>query len=116
MILIAGPYRSGSADDPDRIARNVAAMEAFVEPLYHAGHLPLLGEWLALPTARLAGSSQAGDAVFEAVFHPHAQRLLARCDAVLRIPGVSGGAELMAATARRLGKPVYYSLAEVPPA
>ena len=116
MILIAGPYRSGTADDPARIARNVAAMEACVMPLYRAGHLPVLGEWLALPTVRLAGSRQAGDAVFDAVFHPHAQRLLARCDAVLRIPGVSAGAELMVAMARRLGKPVYYSLAEVPPA
>jgi nudix-type nucleoside diphosphatase (YffH/AdpP family) len=116
MILIAGPYRAGSGDDPARIARNVAAMEAYVEPLYRAGHLPLLGEWLALPTARLAGSLRAGDAVFDAVFHPHAQRLLARCDAVLRIPGVSGGAEQMVETARRLGKPVYYTLADIPPA
>jgi len=116
MILIAGPYRAGTGDDPARIARNVAAMEAYVEPLFRAGHLPLLGEWLALPTARLAGSRQAGDAVFDAVFHPHAQRLLARCDAVLRIPGVSAGAELMVATARRLGKPVYRTLADVPPA
>jgi hypothetical protein len=91
-------------------------MEACVMPLYRAGHLPVLGEWLALPTVRLAGSRQAADAVFDAVFHPHAQRLLARCDAVLRIPGVSAGAELMVATARRLGKPVYYNLAEVPPA
>jgi nudix-type nucleoside diphosphatase (YffH/AdpP family) len=40
MILIAGPYRSGTADDPARIARNVAAMEACVMPLYRAGHLP----------------------------------------------------------------------------
>jgi nudix-type nucleoside diphosphatase (YffH/AdpP family) len=116
MILIAGPYRAGSGDDPVRIARNVAAMEAYVEPLHRAGHLPLLGEWLALPTARLAGSLRAGDAVFDAVFHPHAQRLLARCDAVLRIPGVSGGAELMVETARRLGKPVYHTLADIPPA
>ena len=115
MILIAGPYRAGSGDDPARIARNVAAMEACVEPLHRAGHLPLLGEWLALPTARLAGSLRAGDAVFDAVFHPHAQRLLARCDAVLRIPGVSSGAELMVETARRLGKPVYYTLADIPP-
>jgi len=85
-------------------------------PLYRAGHVPVLGEWLALPTARLAGSTGAGDAVYEDVFHPHAQRLLARCDAVLRIPGVSAGAELMVATARRLGKPVYFRLDEVAPA
>jgi ADP-ribose pyrophosphatase len=76
----------------------------------------VLGEWLALPTVRLAGSSRAGDAIFDAVFHPHAQRLLARCDAVLRIGGASAGADLMVATARELGKEVYYALAEVPAA
>jgi ADP-ribose pyrophosphatase len=116
MVLIAGPYRSGTGGDPVRIARNVAAMEACVMPLYEAGHLPVLGEWLALPTVRLAGSLHEGDAVFDALFHPHAQRLLARCDAVLRICGASGGADLMVETARKLGKQVYHALAEIPAA
>jgi ADP-ribose pyrophosphatase len=116
MILIAGPYRSGTNYDPARIARNVEAMEACVMPLYRAGHLPVLGEWLALPTVRLAGSGRAGDAVFDAVFHAHAQRLLARCDAVLRIGGASSGADLMVATARELGKRIYRSLDEITPA
>jgi ADP-ribose pyrophosphatase len=65
---------------------------------------------------QLAGSRRPGDAAFEAVFHPHAQRLLERCDAVLRIGGASSGADLMVATAERLGKPVYRSLAEIPAA
>jgi nudix-type nucleoside diphosphatase (YffH/AdpP family) len=116
MILVAGPYRSGTNDDPVLVERNVAAMEDCVMPLYRAGHLPVLGEWLALPTARLAGSERAGDAVFDAVFHPHAQRLLAHCDAVLRIDGESAGADLMVATARALGKRIYHSLAEIPAA
>jgi hypothetical protein len=85
-----------------------------VMPLYEAGHLPVLGEWLALPTVRLAGSREPGDAVFDAVFHPHAQRLLARCDAVLRIGGPSAGADLMVATARQLCKRVYRTLEEIP--
>jgi ADP-ribose pyrophosphatase len=50
------------------------------------------------------------------VFHPHAQRLLERCDAVLRIAGVSPGADLMVATAKKLGKRVYAALDEIPPA
>jgi ADP-ribose pyrophosphatase len=116
MILVAGPYRSGTNGDPDRVAANVAAMEACVMPLYEAGHLPVLGEWLALPTVRLAGSQAPGDAVFDAVFHPHAQRLLERCDAVLRIGGASEGADLMVATARKLGKRVYAAMEEIPPA
>jgi ADP-ribose pyrophosphatase len=116
MILIAGPYRSGTNGDPGLVARNVAAMEACVMPLYEAGHLPVLGEWLALPTVRLAGSESEGDAVFDVLFHPHAQRLLARCDAVLRIGGASGGADLMVETARTLGKRIYASLDAIPPA
>jgi ADP-ribose pyrophosphatase len=113
MILVAGPYRSGTDGDPALIARNVATMEACVMPLYRLGHLPLLGEWLALPTARLAGSQCEGDAVFDEVFHPHAQRLLARCDAVLRIGGASAGADLMVSTAQALGKRVYSTLEEI---
>jgi ADP-ribose pyrophosphatase len=116
MILIAGPYRSGTNGDPALIARNVEAMEACVMPLYRAGHLPVLGEWLALPTVRLAGSMCEGDAVFDEVFHPHAQRLLARCDAVLRIGGASAGADLMVDTALALGKQVFYSPGEIAPA
>jgi ADP-ribose pyrophosphatase len=116
MILVAGPYRSGTNDDPVLIEKNVEAMEACVMPLYQAGHLPVLGEWLALPMVRLAGSERPGDAAFDAMFHPHAQRLLARCDAVLRIGGASGGADLMVSTAEALGKRIYRSLAEIPAA
>jgi ADP-ribose pyrophosphatase len=89
-------------------------MEACVLPLYEAGHLPVLGEWLALPMVRLAGSEAPGDEVFDRLFHPHAQRLLERCDAVLRIGGASAGADLMVETARRLGKRVFLALDEVP--
>jgi ADP-ribose pyrophosphatase len=116
MVLVAGPYRSGTGGDPALVERNVAAMEACVMPLYRLGHLPVLGEWLALPTARLAGSEREGDAVFDALFHPHALRLLARCDAVLRIGGASAGADLMAGTAESLGKRVFRSLDEIAPA
>ncbi|HAT31448.1 MAG TPA: ADP-ribose pyrophosphatase [Janthinobacterium sp.] len=114
MILIAGPYRSGTGDDPDLIRRNLEAMEACALPLYEAGHLPVLGEWHALPLIRQAGSTRIGDAVFEAMFHSHARRLLARCDAVLRIGGASQGADSMVEIARTLGLHIYNALAEVP--
>ncbi len=67
------------------MAANVAAMEAFAIPLFRAGHVPLVGEWLGLPLAALAGSVRIGDAAFDEVFHPIAERLLERCDAVLRV-------------------------------
>ncbi len=114
MILVAGPYRSGTGDDPQKLAANVRAMEAYALPLFRAGHIPLVGEWLALPLVALAGSRQIGDAPFEEIFHPIAERLLARCDAVLRMGGASKGADLMVETARQHGLAVYHDLREVP--
>jgi len=114
MILVAGPYRSGTGDDPEKLAANVRAMEAYALPLFRAGHIPLVGEWLALPLVALAGSRQIGDAPFEEIFHPIAERLLARCDAVLRMGGASKGADLMVETARQHGLAVYHDLREVP--
>ena len=113
-ILVAGPYRSGTGDDPGKLAANLAAMERCALPLYQAGHFPVIGEWLALPMARLAGSRRLGDAAHDAMFHPHAERLLARCDAVLRIGGASAGADAMVAAAERLGLQVFRALDEVP--
>lgn len=114
MILIAGPYRSGTGDDPAKLAANVSAMEAYALPLYRAGHLPVVGEWFALPLVALAGSKQVGDAPFNEIFHPIAERLLEKCDAVLRMGGASQGADLMAEVARAKGLRVFYALAEVP--
>jgi nudix-type nucleoside diphosphatase (YffH/AdpP family) len=113
QILVAGPYRSGTGDDPVLMAANVAAMEALCLQLYAKGHLPVLGEWLALPMLALAGSTQVGDSVYEALFHAHATRLLSHCDAVLRIGGASAGADQMVEVARGLGLPVYDSPDEI---
>ena len=55
MILVAGPYRSGTDDDPARIAANVHAMNQVALPLFRAGHIPVLGEWFALPLIETAG-------------------------------------------------------------
>ena len=114
MILIAGPYRSGTGDDPTRMAANVAEMERFALPLFRAGHTPIVGEWLALPLVALAGSRRVGDAAFDEIFHPIAERLLAKCDAVLRVGGASSGADHMVRIARERGLAVYASLDEVP--
>ena len=114
MILIAGPYRSGTGDVPSKLAANVRAMEAYALPLFRAGHVPIVGEWLALPLVELAGSTQIGDTAFDEIFHPIAERLLARCDAVLRIGGASQGADQMAQSARARGLRVFTRLQEIP--
>ena len=113
-ILVAGPYRSGTGDDPEKLAANVRAMEDCALPLFRAGHLPVVGEWLALPLVALAGSRRVGDAAFDEIFHPIAERLLEKCDAVLRIGGASAGADQMVEIARGRGLQVFHSLAEVP--
>src|SRR5882757_3113174 len=107
MILIAGPYRSGTNDNPALMEQNVAAMEAFALSIFRAGHIPVVGEWLALPLVRLAGSTRVGDEPFNEVFHPIAVRLLEKCDAVLRVGGASAGADEMARVGRSLGLRVY---------
>jgi len=114
MILVAGPYRSGTNDDPALIAKNVEAMTRASLRLFRAGHLPVMGEWYALPLIEFAGSQRTGDAVFDEIFHPISRRLVAKCDACLRIGGPSAGADEMVALARRHGKLVFHSLDEVP--
>jgi hypothetical protein len=92
MILIAGPYRSGTDDDPDKLAANLAYLESMAWPIFEAGHIPMIGEWVALPVMRGLGSV-VGDPVSLTVLTPTAERLLQHCDAVLRLPGDSTGAD-----------------------
>jgi hypothetical protein len=116
MILIAGPYRSGTGDDPEKIAANVHGMESYALPIFRLGHIPLLGEWLALPLVRLAGSKQIGDEEFNEIFHPIAERLLGKCDAVLRVGEASKGADQMVEIARQNGLKIFTKLEQIPPA
>jgi hypothetical protein len=114
LILIAGPYRSGTNDDPAHIAGNLRRLESYAWPLYQAGYIPVIGEWLALPLIREAGGKEMGDAVHQQLLYPVADRLLQRCDAVLRIPGESKGADQDVRLAQERGLPVYYRLEDVP--
>src|SRR5215211_2249391 len=114
LILIAGPYRSGTGDDPQKMASNVQLMESYALPIFRMGHIPVLGEWFALPLVKLAGSNQVGDEAFNEIFHPIAERLLEKCDAVLRVGGASKGADLMVEVARRNGLQVYSDLEQIP--
>ena len=114
MILIAGPYRSGTGDDPVKMADNVHHMESYALPIFRLGHVPVLGEWFALPLLKLSGSTQIGDEQFNEIFHPIAERLLNKCDAVLRVGGASQGADLMVKTAMENGLQIFFSLEEIP--
>ncbi|MDB6090775.1 MAG: hypothetical protein JWN85_3559 [Gammaproteobacteria bacterium] len=114
LVLIAGPYLSGTNGDPRRIALNRERLESFALPIYERGHLPMVAEWVALPIMHAAGGRGTDDPVFRAYQYPVAHRLLECCDAVLRIPGESRGADLDVGRARELGLPVYTDVSQLP--
>lgn len=114
MILIAGPYASGTGGDPALMAQNLARLEEAAWPIFRAGHIPMIGEWVALPVLSSAGATGPGDPLAAEVMYPTAERLLQHCDAVLRLPGESRGADQDVAIAEGRGIPVYRRLEEVP--
>jgi len=113
LILIAGPYRSNTGDDPAKIAENLLHMNEVALHVFRLGHVPITGEALALPLIETAGSQRIGDEVFNEIFHPISRRLIDRIDAVLRIGGASRGADEMVILAREAGKRIYSSISEI---
>ncbi|MFE5336501.1 DUF4406 domain-containing protein [Isoptericola sp. NPDC056573] len=113
LILIAGPYRSGTDGDPAAMEANLRRLEEAAWPVFAAGHVPMIGEWVALPVLRSAGAT-LDDELADDVLYPTAQRLLQHCDAVLRLPGESTGADQDVVIAESRGLPVYYDVADVP--
>jgi hypothetical protein len=112
LILIAGPYRSGTNDEPERLAANLAFLESAAWPIFKAGHIPMIGEWVALPVMR-GINSVVGDQASLSILTPTAERLLQHCDAVLRLPGTSAGAENDVRIAKERGIPVYSSTDQI---
>jgi hypothetical protein len=114
LILIAGPYRSGTGDDPQKMAANLRHLEEASWPIFQAGHIPMIGEWVALPIWQVAGGQAIGDSLYDTILHPTAGRLIEHCDAVLRLEGASTGADNDVRLATARGIPVYYSVDEIP--
>jgi hypothetical protein len=113
LILVAGPYRSNTNDDPKLIDANYRQMNEVALELFRMGYLPITGEAIALPIIQVAGSRNIGDPIWNEIFHPVGRRLVPCVDAVLRIGGPSTGADDMVSLARAAGKPVYFSTAEL---
>jgi hypothetical protein len=113
IILIAGPYRSGTNDNPELMAENLRKMEAAALPIFRAGHIPVIGEWFALPLLKQAGSKYPGDEAYEEISYPVSRRILAKCDAILRIDGASKGADEDVRIAQENGIKVYYKLEDI---
>lgn len=99
-VYVAGPYSQG---DP---IMNVRAAITCAEVLAARGHSPYVPHltmlWhLVQPHAT-------------AFWYAHDLEWLAACDAVVRIPGPSIGADAEVKEAQRLGLPVYNSAGDLP--
>ena len=114
LILISGPYLTGTDGDEAKIRQNLAAMESYALPLFKKGHLGMVGEWDAWPVIKGAGGDSHSSAQFQEFQYPVAHRLLEKCDAILRIPGESRGADIEMEKARQMGKIVFTDLDQVP--
>lgn len=114
LILISGPYLTGTDGDEIKIRANLERMEAMALPLYERGHLAVVAEWLSWPVIQQAGGRDHASPEFAEYQYPVAHRLLAMCDAVFRIPGESRGADLECEIARTLGMTVYDEIDQVP--
>src|SRR4030081_2912129 len=84
MILVAGA--------------DVTSMREASMHLFRAGHMPVMGEWFSVPLASASGP--ADDEAFDAVDRPVSERLLERCDAVLRMGGPPASDDVIVRAAR----------------
>jgi hypothetical protein len=114
LILISGPYLTGTDGDEAKIRKNLEAMESYALPLFKKGHLGMVGEWAAWPVIKSAGGDTHSSPEFTEYQYPVAHRLLEKCDAILRIPGESRGADLEMEKARQMGNIIFTDLDQVP--
>ena len=107
-IMVAGPYRSGSSD-PAVWAQNLRTLNTSAYAIFQKGHVPIIGVNLALPVIESAGEEAYGT-----IMMPLSLSLAERCDAVLRIGGVSQGADEEVETFLERGLTVFRSVDEIP--
>ncbi|MDO6407187.1 NUDIX hydrolase [Pantoea phytobeneficialis] len=114
LILLAGPVRSGTNGDQALIHANLRKMEQVALAVYHKGHTPVIGEWLALPLAQMAGSESIGDEISQQFLYPVAHRLIHCCEAILRLPGASAGADNDVRIGREAGLTIFTHVDSIP--
>ncbi len=99
IIYIAGPYSKG--DVAQNVKNAIDAADALIE-LGHTPYLPHLTHfWHIISPKRLQ------------FWYDYDYQFLPFCDALLRIPGASLGADNEVDAAKRLCIPIFYSLEEV---
>ncbi|HKH45220.1 MAG TPA: hypothetical protein VKM72_11195 [Thermoanaerobaculia bacterium] len=106
--MIAGPYNAGAKTCADREA-NLLALNQAAYQVFRRGHVPIIGVNLALPVIQAAGPQ-----MYEAIMMPLSLALTDRCDAILRIEGLSRGADDEVERVQARGGHVYRSVEEIP--
>ena len=98
-VYIAGPYTNGHTES------NVEDAIAAADPLFDLGYIPFVPHL-----------SHFWDEYYPRSYEQWMQWCcvwLSKCDAVLRLPGESKGADDEVALAAEFGIPVYYSIEEL---
>jgi len=90
------------------VGANVRLMESAALSLFRAGHIPVLGQWYW----PLVATDMASDPRFDASGDPVGERLMGRCDAILRVDNPGPDAEMLIGAARARGLRVYTTLDE----
>lgn len=108
LVMVAGPYTAGGADEERRRA-NLRAMNSAAVSVFERGHIPIIGVNNALPVI-----NEAGEERFDDMMMPISLAVADRCDAVLRIGGPSSGADAEVERFRVAGKPILTDVNELP--
>jgi hypothetical protein len=108
--MIARPYRTGTMSEADR-ERNLLALNRAAVEVFRKGHTPIVGVNLALPLIQAAGAES-----YNAIMMPLSLAVADRCDAVLRLEGMSPGADEEVERVRARGGLGHRSVGEVPDA
>lgn len=106
--MISGPYSTGANNDADREA-NLLALNQAAYQVFRRGHVPIIGVNMALPVIQVAGPQ-----MYDAIMMPLSLALADRCDAILRIEGLSRGADDEVERVRARGGHVYHGVEEIP--
>ena len=109
-IMVAGPYRSGSTNAAVW-DENLRKLNRAANAILQKGHVPIIGVNMALPLIEVVGQES-----YNMIMMPLSLSLTERCDAVLRIEGVSKGADEEVERFRVRGLTIFHSLSEIPDA
>ena len=89
------------------VGASVPLMEWAALSLFRAGHIPVLGQWF---WPLLTSDTAPDDAELDELSDPVGERLLGRCDAILRVDGPAPEADALVGLARARGLRVFTTL------